>query len=154
MIAALRHRAGRWVAILLCAVSPGCYRYAPVATDAELPRATPVRAQLDSAQDFPLGRITANNVDRVQGEYIGWRSDSLGVSAFLLTSPVGYKLRLAGETVRIPRDNVAVLERREFDSLRTGLLVAAGAAVLVATGAALVGGGSGAGDGGPPVPPD
>lgn len=134
-------------------VLAGCYSYAPVSGPRSLDRGDAVRIHLADQLDVQLAEVTANDVVRLDGEVIGWRNDSLAMSAFLLVSETGYEHRSPGETVLVAEDRVAGLERRRIDRLRTGAFTI-GLIALSSVTAVVLGAGGGEGDdpgGGPPM---
>jgi hypothetical protein len=142
----------RTLLIVCLAGLTGCYSYAPAA-GRELPRGTPVRARLSTPTDFRLTDLSVNNTVLLDGEVIRQDPDSLVLSAFSLRANTGYTLPAIGETVSIPTDRIAGIERRRFDALRSGLLVAAAAVGSALFFSALnSGGGGGSSGGGTPNP--
>lgn len=125
----------------------------PVETGQDLDRATYVRARLAAPRSFRLADISPNAIQIVEGEVIGWRGDSLGLSAFLMTGPSGEFLP-RGQTAMIGRDELAALEAKRLDGLRTAAAVGGLVALGSATGIAVTSGGSegegGNGGGGEP----
>ena len=120
----------------------GCYRYAPIAVENEVGRGKDLRAHLAHPQDFRLTNVTANGITVVEGEMVGWRGDSLAMSAFWLVSQTGYESQADGETIMIPRAALNGLEEKRLDVLRTGALTAGALALGAITGVAISSGGA------------
>ncbi|MGH7572203.1 MAG: hypothetical protein ACREMK_10210 [Gemmatimonadota bacterium] len=142
-----RRALGLGLASLL--IGGGCHKFVPVETGQDLDRTTYVRASLEEPRSFRLADISPNAIRVVEGEVIGWRGDSLGLSAFLMTGPSGEFLP-RGQTVMIGRGELASLEAKRLDGIRTAAAVGGLVALGSATGIALTSGGSEgeAGDGG------
>jgi len=142
-------------AALLCLPAlNGCLSYAAISPGDVPPARAEVQVTLTRPMDFAVTDLTVRDVVRVRGEVISADSAWLRLSAFGLRSQSGFGYQAAGETVQIPRPQVAALQRRRVDPARTGLLAAAfaGATVAIAalTGALDVGGGGGGRPGPPP----
>ena len=139
--------------LILCLVLlNGCYSYAPVATS-PLARGTAVRARLSQPTDIRLTDVSVNNTSVVVGEVVSHDADTLTLSAFSLRAATGYSVPATGETVKIPAGQVARIERRRLDGLRSALLVGTftlGSALLFAALGSGVGGRGGGG--GKPAP--
>ncbi|MDX1623186.1 MAG: hypothetical protein R3199_04310 [Gemmatimonadota bacterium] len=134
------------IAILCASIGWGCHKFVPVETDASIQRGTGVLVHLAQPTDIQLEAVTANRVVTIEGEMIGWRGETLGVSAFRLVSETGFENESWGRTVEIPRSNVAGLEREEIDTARS-IGVAAGFIGAAAAVAIILGeGGGGGGD--------
>ena len=142
----------RKLLVLCLLVLTGCYTYAP-ARSAPFARGMAVRAQLSAPMDFRLTELTANNVVSVTGEVVRQDPDTLVLSAQWLRAQSGYQFPAAGETVTIPADRLADLERRRISVLRSAAIVAAGALVSGLFVAVLDGGGGGSGTGRRPPNP-
>jgi len=69
----------------------------------------------------PITDVTVRDVAQVQGEVISNDASALRVSAYGLRNAVGYSVLANGETVTIPRDQVAMVRRKRVDSVRSGL---------------------------------
>jgi hypothetical protein len=114
----------RKLLILVLAALTGCYSYAPV-RGVRLAPGTAVRARLNAPSDFRLTDLSVNGAVRVNGEVVTQGSDTLVLSAFSLRALSGLDFPAAGETVRIPNERLAGLERRKVDLLRSAALAAA-----------------------------
>lgn len=123
-----------------------CYSYAPV-QGAAPERGSRVRLHLTEPRDVRLMNVTGNEVVVVSGELIRMSADTALVSAYSLTSRSGYEFIATGETVRVPRSEIAFIQRRRISPLKSGLLAGA-----VALGTSLIAAAveSGDGDGGLP----
>lgn len=139
--------------LVLCLVAlTGCYTYAP-ARGAPAVRGMSVRAQLAAPMDFRLTELTANNVVSVTGEVVRQDPDTLVLSAQWLRAQSGYQFPASGETIVIPADRLADVERRRISAVRSAAIVAAGALAGVLFVTILEGGGGGGGTGrNPPTP--
>ncbi|HEX8210775.1 MAG TPA: hypothetical protein VF584_11410 [Longimicrobium sp.] len=139
-------------ALLCLPVLNGCFAYAPAA-GGDPPAPSRVRVLLTRPMDVRLTNVTANNVAVAEGEVVSTTRDTLTISALWLRAGTGYEFPGAGETVRIPREQVGRIETRRFSAARS-----VGVAVLsVGLGALLFAGvgkltGSGDGGGGRPNP--
>ncbi|HEX2189752.1 MAG TPA: hypothetical protein VHG51_12675 [Longimicrobiaceae bacterium] len=137
--------------LLLSMLLGGCLSYAP-AGDAPR-RASRVRVTLVSPADFRLTEFTANEVVTAEGEMVRMDEEEVVLSAVELRARSGYEFVGRGETLTIPRSNVARIETQRVSVARSALL--AGVVVLVMTLAErVIGLGTGGGDGdggGPPV---
>jgi hypothetical protein len=129
--------------LLIAFVLTGCYGYMPV-QGTSVPAGSTVRARLSTPGEFRLTEISASNVDELSGEVIRADADTLALSAFWLRSRSGLEHLAAGETVAIPRTQVAEIEQRRISWVRTiGLASAASIA-----GALILGAITGYGNGG------
>jgi hypothetical protein len=142
-------------AALLCLPAlNGCLSYAAISPADVPPAPAEVQVLLTRPMDFAVTDLTVRDVVRVRGEVISADSTWLRLSAFGLRSQSGFGYQAAGETVQIPRPQVASLQRRRVDPARTGLMTAAFAgatlAIAVLTGGLDLGGGGGGRPG--PVP--
>jgi len=127
-------------AALLCLPAlNGCLSYAAVSPADVPPAPAEVQVLLTRPMDFPVTDLTVRDVVRVRGEVISADSAWLRLSAYGLRSQSGFGYQAAGETVHIPRPQVAQLQRRRVDLARTGLMAAAFAGATVVL-AALTGG--------------
>lgn len=139
-------------ALLLCLLLNGCFTYAP--TQSTPGRAARVRVALASPADFRLTEYTANEVVVADGELVRADDREVVLSATRLQARSGYEFVGHGETLTIPRSNVASLQRKRIAPLQSVLLAGAVAAVVVLTTQlfeALNGGGGGGEK--PPAPP-
>lgn len=137
----------------LCALLSGCFTYAPT-RDAP-GQAARVRVTLSSPADFRLRDFTANEVVVAEGEVVRVEEERLVLSALELRARSGYEFIGQGETIAIPRSNVAVLETRRVSAWRSALVAGALVAVMTLTEQLIgIGGGddNGGGGGGGPNP--
>jgi hypothetical protein len=142
----------RRLLVFLLVVQTGCYSYRN-ATGLSLGQGTAVRAYLNTPTDFRLTDISVNNTTVVDGEIVRQATDTLIISVFSLRSQTGFSVPAVGETLKIPTERIAQVDRKRLDPVRTGLLAGAAAAASVLLFAVLdVGGFGGGGGGGKPVP--
>jgi hypothetical protein len=118
----------RRLTVLLLLLQMGCYSYGP-ATGSTLSQGTPVRTRLNSPTDFRLTNISVNSTTELRGEVVRQSPDTLVLSVLSLRSQGGYSVPAVGETLTIPTDRIALVERRRLDPLRSALLGGAVAAV-------------------------
>jgi len=127
----------------------GCFAYAPVSDGRPLPaRGAAVRVHLTQPESFRLSTVTADRIVEVQGEVVEWNLDRLSVSAWWLRSVVGTEHRAIGETLVIPRGDLARLEHKRFSIHRSVGLTGVLLIVTILVNSAFEGGG-----GEPPPPP-
>lgn len=107
-----------------------CYSYAPVEGPAP-ERGARVRLHLTEPRDVRLTNVTGNEIVLVSGELVRMAGDTAVVSASSLRARSGYEFIAAGETLRIPRSEIALLQHRRLSPARSGLL--AGAVALGTT---------------------
>lgn len=140
----------RTLLLVLAVSTAGCYQYVPVETTP--PQGTSVRAGLSSSMSFELSEITANRIVEIRGEVVTASAERLVLSAFSLVSQSDFEHLAAGETIVVPQDAVAWIEKREISASRTALVGAALVGVGFLIEAAIRGGGGGEDDGGgPPI---
>ena len=113
-----------------------CYTYVPTSTAPQ--QAREVRLQLSEPGEFRLTNLTANDVVRIEGEIIRAGTDSVLVSARWLQARSGYEFVGSGETVRVPRPQVSIIEKKAFSPLKTAAL-AAGLVLTVGAASKIVG---------------
>lgn len=116
----------RRLVLVLLAVLGGCFRYAPPPDGLDqVKRGTVVRARFVEEEVIRLRDVTAHNVIGLEGEFVREDNSDLVVSAFWLDSSVR-QAGFPGEgwTVRFPLSNIASIEVRRLDLLRTALAVA------------------------------
>lgn len=146
MRTAFQRRDRAAAALLLAAFLSACTTYVPAPAE-PMPMGTRVRARLDRPLDVPLHDLTANNVVRVDGEVVHVDADRVVLSAFTIATSGGFELLADGQTVTIPRRDLAGLERKKVALLSTALGVGLGvlAVVLVDAAARQFGGGGDSG---------
>jgi hypothetical protein len=98
-----------------------------------------------------LSNLTANDVVLIEGEMIRAGADSVLVSARWLQARSGFDFSGTGETVRVPRINVAAIEQKRISLLKTAALTA-GLVLTVGVASALTLRG-GESSGREPIPP-
>ncbi|HEX2091270.1 MAG TPA: hypothetical protein VHG28_02665 [Longimicrobiaceae bacterium] len=138
--------------LLLCFLLNGCFSYVPAQSTPG--RAARVRVMLAAPTDFRLLDYTANEVVLAEGEMVRADEREVVLSVLQLQARSGYEFAGRGETLSIPRSNIASLQTKRVSLLRSALV--AGAVVLIVTlterliaGASDSGGGGG---GGTPIP--
>jgi len=132
----------------------GCFSYQSVPRELPLPdRGASVRAHLSEPGRFRLFDVTAENVVRVDGEVVGWSTDSLIMSAWWLQSGSGLEHKGVGETVALNRSALTAVERKRFSVARSGALVGVIALLSVLAGATVEAVGAGSSNPPGPVPP-
>jgi hypothetical protein len=126
----------RTVAALLLATFclNGCFAYVSQAGLEPPPQGTEVRLLLSRPLDVPVTSVTVRDVVRLQGEVVGADSNTLRLSAYRLRTAVGFSALANGETAQVPMVQLAGIQRRRMDPLRSGLLAVAvlGAGLAVA----------------------
>lgn len=139
-------------ALLLCLLLNGCFSYAPAQSTPG--RAARVRVALVAPADFRLLEYTANEVVVADGEMVSADDREVVLSATRLQARSGYEFVGHGETITIPRSNVASLQRKRIAPLQSALLAGAVAAVVVLSTRLFeaVRGGDGGGEKPPPPP--
>jgi hypothetical protein len=147
----------RIVAAVALVAAAGCYKYVPSEGGAaSLVRGAQVRVSLSRPMAVDLGEITVNDAVVISGDFIALQDDgSILLSAFETRSAAGAERGGIGETVTIPADAIAGVERRVFNGVGTVLVAIPIVGGAVAIGVAAVGdgaGGGGNGGNGPPTP--
>jgi hypothetical protein len=143
--------------LLLCPLLVGCYTYAPI-EPASAPVGTEVRAQISGAASDRIAPIIQSFNTRV----LTGKIDENKSGDMVLEVPTGARLNTGDNVLplvqRVPlqRGDLVQLEMRRLDTRRTGFLIGAiGAAVIAGSYIALQGNGGGSGtapgDGGNPV---
>lgn len=127
-----------------------CYTYVPTSTAPQ--QASEVRLQLSQPGEFRLANLTANDVVLMDGEMIRAGADSVLISARWLQARSGYEFAGAGETVRVPRANVATIAQKRISLLKTAAL-AAGLVLTVGATSRIVGRTGDRGTEREPIPP-
>ncbi|MBI4521269.1 MAG: hypothetical protein HY701_10555, partial [Gemmatimonadetes bacterium] len=115
-------------AIGLCS----CYKYVPIALDS-VPLGNDVRVYVTRdgmselrgvlEEDVPVSGLPV-----VSGRLLGRDDAGLAVRIPVFSQQVGFLQTQIGQQVTVPLSEVIQIERRQLDGLRTGLLVAGGAA--------------------------
>lgn len=127
-------------AMLATVLSAGCFVHRPVTGEPAALRRGEVRVLLSEPGTFDLGDLTAQQVVRLDGEMIGWRGDSLSLSATQLRAYTGTEFPGQGRTVTIARDRIQALQVKRMDPWRSLLLGAGILAAIFFTGPELTGG--------------
>lgn len=123
---------GRGTAVFLLAgcialVMAGCYSYRGVEGIQSLAPGSRARAQLTPSGQANFETRTGRRSPNPEGQVVGSDSDSLYValgSAALARSGLAFGTGI--DTVGIPLAHIAELQRKELDSRRTAVLLAAG----------------------------
>ena len=113
--------------ILVAYFCSACFTYVPAAS---APTATgqSVRVYLSQPQTVDLEEVSAGNITRVDGEIASAENGELVVSAWGLYSGSGAEYDAQGRSVRLPREAIERVERKEFSWLQSAGLVALGVA--------------------------
>jgi hypothetical protein len=128
-----------------------CQHYVP-ATVNDLERMNRVRVRLSEPLEVELMDLTANNATLLDGEVVRWDDESLILSVWWVEAMGGLEFRGVGETVEVPRDQIAELEERKISVFQTVGLAALLVAGMVLIGSAFSGAGSSGEDGEDPPP--
>lgn len=141
----------------LLPTAAACHRYVPPeGGPASIDRGDPMRVSLSSPVSVDLGEISVDDAVLVSGELIELKEDgSIVMSVSEAKSPSGATRAGVGETVTIPADAIASVEKRVVNPVTTALVVVviAGAATVIGVTALNSGsGGNENGNGGPPPP--
>lgn len=142
---------------LLLPFAAACHKYVPPEGGPEvLARGERIRVSTSDPVSVDLGEISVDDAILVDGELIEIREDGTVVmSVVQAKSPSGATRGGVGETVTIPGDVVASIEKRVINPVTTTLVVViiAGAATVIGVTALNSGSGNGEnGNGGPPPP--
>ncbi len=142
---------------LLLPFAAACHRYVPPEGGPEvLARGEQIRVSTSDPVSVDLGEISVDDAILVDGELIELREDGTVVmSVIQAKSPSGAVRGGMGETVTIPGNVVASVEKRVINPVTTTLVVVIIAGAATAIGIAALNAGSSNGDGngnGPPPP--
>lgn len=143
----------RLVFFVMLAVCGGCYTHVPETSPAPIPKAR-VRVLLTDHGSAELARYIGPRVGTINAEVM--RSEPDGALALAVSSTVtreGSESFWKGETVTVPREYIAVLQRRKLAVARTVAAAGGLAGAMIGFGriTGIVGGGGS--KGGPPPPP-
>ena len=121
-----------WKAMLcgfaLCAL-PGCYNYEPIRSDvAPVGEAVRLRVTRDGARQLADVTEVLGAAPELRGRIVGRQDQDLLVSVPVARRQDGMHVYSLSQTVRVPTREVLSIERREFDGIRTTLLIAGGTA--------------------------
>lgn len=154
----MRRLASLFVLASAALPATGCYRYAALPPDAPA-RDLDVRVSLTAAGTQQVAGEFGPYIRQLNGRLDGeWPSDSLRLRVYATRHESGFRTDFpAGRPIVLPTAAVAGVERRSLDKVRTGLVGAAVATVLVALpryiqNAGSSGGGGGGGTTPPPQP--
>lgn len=143
---------------LLLPMAAACYRYVPPeGGPASIVRGEQMRVSLNRPVSADLGEITVDDAVLVSGELIELKEDgSIVMSVSEAKSPSGAERGGVGETVTIPADAIAFVEKRVVNAVTTALVVVviAGAATVIAVTALNSGSTPGENGGNGPPPPE
>ena len=141
--------------VLLLPMAAACYRYVPPeGGPASIARGERLRVSLSSPVSVDLGEISVDDAVLVSGELIELKEDgSIVMSVAEAQSPSGATRGGVGETVTIPADAIASVEKRVVNAATTALVVViiAGAATVI--GVTALNSGSPGGENGNGTPP-
>ncbi|MEJ2319761.1 MAG: hypothetical protein P8Y10_08770 [Gemmatimonadales bacterium] len=142
---------------LLLPTAAACYRYVPPdGGPASLARGERMRVSLSRPVSVDLGEISVDDAVLVSGELVELKEDgSIVMSVTEAQSPSGATRGGVGESVTIPADAIASVEKRVINAATTALVVViiAGAATAIGVAALNSGSANGGENGnGPPVP--
>lgn len=113
-----------------------------------------MRVSLSRPIEVDLGEISVDDAVLVSGELIEQKEDgSIVMSVIEAQSPSGATRAGLGETLTIPADAIASVEKRVVNPATTALVVVVIAGGVIAIGAAALNGGSGGNDNGDGQPP-
>ena len=130
-----------------------CYVYVPVENGAPDP-GSEIRAHLSPTQDFDVGTVTVHDVARVDGIVYGVAGDSVAVWSSWLYSTYGTRFDTRRAVYYLPREQVATLEQRRLQPLRSVVAVGIGVGIMTSLFSFSTDGGAGRGTGGRPGPID
>lgn len=143
---------------LLLPFAAACHHYVPPEGGQEvLVRGERIRVSTSDPLSVDLGEITVDDAVLVDGELIEIREDGTVVmSVIQAQSPSGATRGGVGETVTIPGDAVATIEKRVINPVTTTLIVVviAGAATAISIAALNAGSENGDGNGNGQPPPE
>tara|TARA_B110000116_G_scaffold223548_1_gene202788 strand:+ start:116 stop:619 length:504 start_codon:yes stop_codon:yes gene_type:complete len=124
-------RRGFLAIIAVTLTTSGCYRYVPAQAEA-IPPGAGVRVLITRAGAEELRTVTAidNEVPLVDGTVAGIESDALLMSVPVGVRSEGFVTSAIGQVVRVPLGDIISLQRRELNSLATGLTIAGGVALM------------------------
>lgn len=128
----------------------GCFVHVPVEEGA-VPPGTEVRLELDPPGVERLQVETGRRVRSVSGTLVQGSPDSVGVRAPVMGIDAEYTSGAGALEIWFPTSEVRGVSVRRLSPLRTGLLVAGGAALALATVEVVGGGSEGGGDTPPPL---
>lgn len=145
----------RWGLVAMTLVTwTGCYRYVPAQIEAT-PPGTDVQLLITrngARQAQEAGVIGVDDEPRVRGTVVGIENESLLVRVPMAQRQDGFIVNRIDQSIDFPIGEIVSFQRREINSLATGLVVG-GAAIGLGALVALVGdalrGGSGDTDPGP-----
>jgi hypothetical protein len=135
-----------FAALLLC----GCYVSAPLATTAPEP-GTRLHVQLTDAGSADLARYIGPNVVAVDGRLLQNSDSAISLSVSNVAMRSGVEQFWKGESVTLPRNAIATVQRKKLSVWRSGLVGSALVAGIVAI-SGVAGGGNGSDRGGGPPP--
>ncbi|MGY8779680.1 MAG: hypothetical protein ACKVIN_16370 [Longimicrobiales bacterium] len=124
-------RRGLLAIIAITLTTSGCYRYVPAQAEA-IPPGTGVRVLITRAGAEELKTVTAidNDVPLVDGTVAGIERDALLMSVPVGVRSEGFVTSAIEQVVRVPLGEIVSLQRRELNSLATGLTITGGVALM------------------------
>lgn len=110
----------RSACVMVCVLlSAGCYKFEPVDMATPPPPGTEVRAHLSRAQARDLTVETGRDFGTVEAEVVEWGEEDV-----VLRVPFGTAGQRVYQQVIIPPWEIEEVERKRFDALATGAIVA------------------------------
>jgi hypothetical protein len=120
----------------LAATQLACYAWVPAGADGDgvgtLAPGSRVALELNDAGRVALASTLAPSITRVEGTLVDASGDPLTLSLTGYAQIRGGFTQLTGDTVRVRREHVASLRRRELSRRRTWLAVGAGVVAVAA----------------------
>lgn len=116
--------------IILVTLCSSCFSYATLQSD-PVRQGKRLRVQLSTPRDIRLTNVTANDVVTVDGELVRFAPDTATLSVWMLKARSGYEFIGTGETVFLPRRDIAAVEERRFSILRSAAVAAAAGLAIV-----------------------
>lgn len=123
----------RAAALVLLLALPSCIAYSPLPLDPAPPTGTAVRARLTTTGAVRLSDLFGRPVLNVEGRLLDVSADSLHIS--LLSATEYGRPWDQADTLALARNELARLDEKQIDALRTGFLVGG---LGVVTGAVIV----------------
>jgi hypothetical protein len=128
--------------IVLVALCSSCFSYTPLQNEPAR-QGKRLRVQLSTPRDVRLTNVTANEVVTVDGELVRFAPDTATLSVWMLKARSGYEFIGTGETVSLPRRDIAAVEERRLSILRSAAVAAAAGLAIVLIERAIGGSGGG-----------
>jgi hypothetical protein len=142
----------RLLCLTLLLLAAACHRYEPV-TAATVDRGADVSVALTDYGTANLGRLLGMGVGTIEGELLSMSDSALTVAVQLVRQRNGMETFWKGESVTIPRVDVAEIRQRRFSKGKSAVATMAVIAAAVGAVEAFIGTGSASsppgGSGGP-----